>query len=77
MVGLFMGKNGESDLTIGGYNLDRVNDLECFNTAPYNGMWELGLTTLNYATTSRSLYTRNGVLLLHTPFISIPFSTCF
>ena len=72
MAGIYLGRKGAGELTLGGYNPDRVNAVKYFRAYDYNGMWELSLTSIKYKDVTNQIYERRGLLMLHVPFLIIP-----
>ncbi len=72
VAGLYLSKKGAGELTLGGYNPDRVNAVKYFKAYDYNGMWELSITTVKYKDTVNQVYERRALVMLHVPFLIIP-----
>ena len=74
IAGIYLGKLGAAELTLGMYNPARVNSIKYYTAYDYNGMWELSVVTIGYKGTVNYVYERRGLIMLNVPYIIIPLS---
>jgi len=71
IAGIYLGKKGQAELTLGGYNPQHVNTIKYYTAYNYNGMWEISVINVAYKGYTSNIYERRGLIMLNVPYIII------
>ncbi len=74
VVGVYLGKTADPEIVFGGTDPTRFGSIDYYHAANYRGMWQIPTVRIGYGKIVQNVNSGHGLLLLHTPFLLIPYS---